>query len=57
MFSPKAFVQDIIARNISDWVENIHEDSFQVSCYADHETYALTSIANGVAFLFDSLVC
>jgi hypothetical protein len=30
MFSPKAFVQDIITRNLSEWVENIPEDSFQV---------------------------
>lgn len=31
MFSPKAFIQDVITKNLSDWVENIQEDSFRVS--------------------------
>eukprot|EP01032_Pedospumella_encystans_P033866 gene33866-38273_t len=30
MFSPKAFLHDIISRNLSEWVENIQEDSFHL---------------------------
>jgi hypothetical protein len=30
MFSPKAYLQDWIATNLSDWVENIEEDSIEI---------------------------
>jgi hypothetical protein len=30
MFSPKAFIQEILTNNLSEWVENIEDESIHV---------------------------
>lgn len=42
MFSPKAYLLEFLSKNLSDWIEDVKEDSVDVGILSTllHKTYA-----------------